>query len=98
VDILTMATCLSIGSAVSWLIALYTRRGTEFLLWDFPFAVAGAALCAVAVAWVTPTLGIVGLVIAGPVFAALMIPVGDAVRRRLGRALRQRKADPRARP
>jgi hypothetical protein len=97
-DILTMATCLSIGSAVSWLIALYTRRGTEFLLWDFPFAVAGAALCAVAVAWITPTLGIVALVTVGPLFAGLMIPVGDAVRRRLGRAMRSRNADPRARP
>jgi uncharacterized membrane protein len=97
-DILTMATCLSVGSAVSWLIALDTRRGTEFLLWDFPFAVAGAALCAVAVAWIAPRFGIVALVTVGPVFAALMIPVGDAVRRRLGRAIRQRNAGPRARP
>jgi membrane protein implicated in regulation of membrane protease activity len=98
-DILTMATCLSIGSAVSWLIALYTRRGTEFLLWDFPFATMGAALCAIAVAWIAPRLGILGLVLAGPVFAVLMLSVGDVIRRMLGRALRrQRNADPRARP
>jgi hypothetical protein len=96
-DILTMATCLSIGSAVSWLIALYTSRGVQLLLWDFPFATMGAALCAAAIAWVAPTLGIVGLVIAGPVFATLMIFAGDAVRRAVGRALR-RNADPRARP
>jgi len=94
-----MAMCLSVGSAVAWLIALYTQRGVQLLLWDFPFAVAGAALCAVAIAWIAPTLGVVGLVTAGPVSAALMIFAGDPIRRILARALRRaRNADPRARP
>ena len=98
-DILTMAACLSIGSAVAWLIALYTQRGVRLLLWDFPFAVAGAALCAVAAEWLIPKLGIIVLVTVGPLLAALMIFVGDAIRRLLERALRRpRNADPRARP
>ena len=82
-DILTMALCLSIGCAVAWLIALYTRRGVQLLLWDLPFATAGAALCALAVAWFAPTLGVLGLVTVGPVFAVLMIAAGDAIRRAL---------------
>jgi hypothetical protein len=78
-----MALCLSIGSAVAWLIALYTRRGVQWLLWDVPFAIAGAALCALAVGWFAPAFGVVGLVVAGPVFAIVMIAAGDAIRRTL---------------
>jgi uncharacterized membrane protein YfcA len=103
VDILTMAACLSIGSAVAWLIALYTQRGVRLLLWDFPFAVAGAALCAVVADWFAPKLGIIVLVTVGPLLAAFMIFIGDAIRRLVehavqARASRQRNADPRAHP
>jgi hypothetical protein len=82
-DILTIALCISIGNAVAWLIALYTDRGVQLLLWDVPFATAGAALCALAVAWIAPTLGVVGLVTAGPLCAVLMIVAGNAIRRAL---------------
>ena len=82
-DILTIALCISIGNAVAWLIALYTQRGVHLLLWDILFGMVGAALCAVAIAWVTPTLGVVGLVTAGPFCAVLMIFAGDAIRRAL---------------
>ncbi len=82
-DILTIALCISIGSAVAWLLALYTDRGVELLLWDTLFATAGAALCALAFAWTSPTVGLVGLVTAGPLCAALMIVIGHAVRRAL---------------
>jgi hypothetical protein len=82
-DILTIALCISIGNAVAWLIALYTDRGVQLLLWDVPFATAGAALCALAIAWIAPTLGVVGLVTAGPLCAVLMIVAGNAIRRAL---------------
>jgi hypothetical protein len=82
-DILTIALCISIGNAVAWLIALYTDRGVQLLLWDVPFATAGAALCALVVAWIAPTLGVVGLVTAGPLCAVLMIVAGNAIRRAL---------------
>jgi hypothetical protein len=82
-DILTIALCISIGNAVAWLIALYTDRGVQLLLWDVPFATAGAALCALAVAWIAPTLGVVGLVTAGPLCAVLMIVAGNSIRRAL---------------
>lgn len=82
-DILTIALCLSIGNAVAWLIALYTERGVHLLLWDVLFATAGAALRALAIAWIAPTLGVVGLVTAGPFCAVLMIFTGHAIRRAL---------------
>jgi hypothetical protein len=82
-DILTIALCMSIGSTVPWLLALYTSRGVRLLLWDVPFATAGAALCALALAGTSPTVNLVGLVMAGPLCAALMIAVGHAVRRAL---------------
>jgi hypothetical protein len=80
---LTIALCISIGSCVAWLIALYTRDGTRMLLWNFPFGVAGAALCALIIAWLAPWLGVVGLVIAGPFFSLLAIVAGQAILRAL---------------
>jgi hypothetical protein len=88
-DILMIAVCMSIGSAVAWVIALYTTRGVQRLLWDFPFATLGAVLCASVVNWFSPRLVIVALLTAGPLCAVLMLFVGDAIRRaacvRLGR-------------
>ena len=80
-DILTIALCMSIGSAVAWLIALYTHRGVHLLFWNTFFGMAGAALCALLIAWTAPALGVVGLVIAGPIFAVLTIVAGNAIRR-----------------
>ena len=82
-DFLTQTLCLSIGSMVAWLIALYTEHGARLLIWNHVFGIAGAALCAVAIAWFFPSLGLVGLVIAGPVCAIAMIVAGNAVRRAL---------------
>ena len=84
-DILTIALCLSIGNAVAWLIALYTRQGVHLLLWNMQFGTVGAALCALAIPWVAPTFGVVGLVTAGPLCALLMIITGDAVIRAVSR-------------
>jgi hypothetical protein len=83
VDILTIALCMSIGSAVSWLIALYTSRGVRLLLWDVPFATLGAALCALAVGAVAPTFVIIALMTVGPLCAVIMIVIGNTIRRAL---------------
>ena len=86
-DILTIALCISIGNAVAWLIALYTQQGVHLLLWNMQFGTVGAALCAAAITWIAPTLGVVGLVTAGPLCGLLMIVAGDAVIRAiLGRS------------
>lgn len=82
-DILTIALCMSIGSAVAWLMALYTERGVELLLWDMPFAMAGAALCALAIAAIAPAFVVVGLLMAGPFCAVVAIFAGHAIRRAL---------------
>jgi hypothetical protein len=82
---LSIALCLSIGCCVGWLVALYTPGGIPLLLLNVPLGAAGAALCALAIAWLAPWLGVVGLVIAGPVFAYLAILAGDAIFRALFR-------------
>jgi hypothetical protein len=79
-DILTVALSISIGNAVAWLIALYTKRGVQRLLWDVSFAMVGAALCAMAFVWLAPTLRIIGLLSLGPLCSVLMIFIGDAIR------------------
>ena len=84
-DTLSIALSISIGSAVAWLAALYTPAGTASLLWNVPLGMAGAALCALAVAWLAPWLGVAGLVIAGPFGAALLIVAGGAIVRALRR-------------
>ena len=86
-DILTIALCISVGSAVAWLTALYTERGVQLLLWDFPFAMVGAALCALAIGSIAPGFVVLGLVTAGPLCAGVMIFVGDAIRRALARSM-----------
>jgi hypothetical protein len=86
-DTLSIALCISIGSCVAWLIALYTPAGTPSLLWNVPLGMAGAALCALAIAWLAPWLGIAGLVIAGPFGALLTIKAGEAVLRAVKRPI-----------
>ena len=82
-DNLTIAICLSIGCVVPWLMALYTERGERRLLSDTLLATAGAAACAFAASFASPTVRLVALVLAGPLFAVLTIFAGDAARRML---------------
>ena len=86
-DTLSIALCISIGSCVAWLVALYRPDGTSSLLWHFPLGMAGAALCALAIARFAPWLGVAGLVIVGPFCAVLMIVTGDAIIRALRRPI-----------
>ena len=78
-DLLSIALCISIGNAVAWSIALFTQQGVHLLLWNMHFGTLGAALCVLAIAWIAPPIGVIGLVTAGPLCALLMIVVGDAV-------------------
>jgi O-antigen/teichoic acid export membrane protein len=80
-EILTIALCLSIGTCVAWLVALYSERGPYLLIWDNVFGMTGAGLCAAAIAWLVPAVGAVGLVIAGPICAYLAIVAGQRIRR-----------------
>ena len=82
-DFLTQILCLCIGTTVAWLIAIYTEHGASLLIWNHVFGIAGAAFCALALVWVAPTWGIVGLLLFGPPCAFLLILVGNAVRRAL---------------
>ena len=87
-DLLTVTLSMCIGCAVAWSIALYTERGFRWLIWDTFAAMVGAALCALALVWLAPRFVIVGLVIAGPVCAYLMIAAGRSVRERAFRGAR----------
>ncbi len=87
-ETLTIAMSMSIGCAVAWLIALYSERGPTLLIWDTLFGMTGAALCALAVAWIDLALGIIWLLVAGPPCAVLMIIAGHAIRRAVDRAIR----------
>jgi hypothetical protein len=82
-DTLTIALCLCVGSAVAWLIALYTEGGAYLLFWNVLFGMVGAALCALAVTWVDPAFAVAGVVTVGPVCAWLAIVAGQAIRRAL---------------
>src|SRR5688572_22794915 len=70
-DFLTVSIAMSIGTAVAWLVALYTTRGSYLLFWNTFFGMAGAFLCLWTAAEMTPALRLIVLVIAGPVCAAL---------------------------
>jgi hypothetical protein len=80
-DNLAIALCLCIGSAVAWLLAIYSERGAYQLIANVAFGIVGTALCALAIAWIDPTLVVPALVMAGPLCAILMIVVGQATSR-----------------
>jgi hypothetical protein len=91
-DPLSIALCLSIGCCTGWTFGLYARDGVRLLLWYVSLGAAGAALCALAIGWLAPWLGVTGLVIAGPAFALGLILAGDAVIRAAGRRLASRRS------
>ena len=86
-DDLTIIMCICIGNAVAWLTALYTPSGLYLLIWNVVFAMLGATLCALAIAWIAFPLGGVWLLVAGPPSALFMIFAGHALRRALQKRL-----------
>jgi hypothetical protein len=80
-DNLTIALCISIGTGVPWLIAVYSETGARQLLGNSVFGMAGTALGAWAFNWISSTYSIVALVSLGPLVAFLTIAAGQAVKR-----------------
>lgn len=80
-DNLTMALCLSIGTGVPWLIAIYSENGARQLIENNVLGLVGTAFGASAFNWISPRYGIIALISLGPVLAFLTIAAGQAVKR-----------------
>jgi hypothetical protein len=78
---LITALCISIGTGVPWLIAIYLNNGDRQLIENTVFGLAGTAFGAIAFNWVFSTYSIIALVSLGPVVAFLAIAAGQAVKR-----------------
>jgi hypothetical protein len=80
-DNLTIALCISIGTGVPWLIAVYSDNAARQLIENNVFGLAGTALGASVFDWISSTYSIVALVSLGPLVAFLAIAAGQAVKR-----------------
>lgn len=80
-DDLTIALCISIGTGVPWLIAVYSDDGARRLIGNSIFGLTGTLLGAAAFSWISPRYGIFALVTLGPVVAFLAIAAGQAAKR-----------------
>jgi hypothetical protein len=80
-DNLTLALCVSIGTGVPWLMAVYSDDRARQLIGNSVFSLAGTALGAILFNWISPEYGIVALVSAGPVVAYLAIVAGQVAKR-----------------
>jgi len=76
-----MGLCISIGTGVPWLIAIYSENGDRQLIENSVLGLLGTTLGASAFNWMFSTYGIVALVLLGPVVAFLAIAAGQAVKR-----------------
>jgi hypothetical protein len=76
-----MALCISIGTGVPWLMAVYSERRARQLIENNVLGLVGTGLAASAFKWISPTYAIVLLVSLGPVVALLAIAAGQAARR-----------------
>jgi hypothetical protein len=76
-----MALCISIGTGVPWLIAVYSDNGARQLIANSVFGLIGTALGASAFDWILGKYSIVALVSLGPIVALLAIAGGQAVTR-----------------
>jgi hypothetical protein len=80
-DNLTIALCLSIGTGVPWLIAIYSDNGAYQLIENSVYGLVGIAFGASAFNWIFSTYRIIALVSLGPVVTFLTITAGQAVKR-----------------
>jgi hypothetical protein len=76
-----MALCISIGTGVPWLVAIYSDDGARQLLGNSVFGLMGIALGASVFDWIFSKYSIVALVSLGPIVALLAIAAGQAVKR-----------------
>jgi uncharacterized membrane protein len=80
-DNLTIALCISIGTGVPWLIAVYSEAGARQLLGNTVFGMVGSAFGAWAFNRIFSTYSIVALISLGPAVTFLTIAAGQAVKR-----------------
>jgi hypothetical protein len=80
-DYLTTALCISIGTGVPWLIAVYSDNGARQLIGNTVFSMAATIASAALFNWVSPRFGILALVCLGPVVAFIAIAAGQAAKR-----------------
>jgi hypothetical protein len=80
-DNLSIALCISIGTGVPWLIAIYSEDGARQLIENSVFGLVGTALGASAFNWISSTYSIIALVSLGPVVAFLTVISAQAVKR-----------------
>jgi hypothetical protein len=80
-DSLTIALCISIGTGVPWLMAIYSDQAARQLIGNSVLGLVGTAAGASAFNWMSPTYGIVALVTVGPAVAYLAIAAGQALKR-----------------
>lgn len=80
-DNLTVALCISIGTGVPWLMAVYSEDRARELIENNVLGLAGAALAAGAFNWLFSRYSVVVLVSLGPVVVFLAIALGQAAKR-----------------
>lgn len=80
-DYLTLALCISIGTGVPWLAAVYSDNGARRLLGNSVFSLMGTVAGASLFTWISPAYGIIALVTLGPVVAILSMIAGQAIKR-----------------
>lgn len=80
-DHLTLALCISIGTGVPWLAAIYSDTGARRLISNSVFSLIGTVAAAILLTWISPTYGIIALLILGPVIACLAMAAGQALKR-----------------
>jgi hypothetical protein len=76
-----MALCISIGTGVPWLIAVYSEDRARQLIENSVLGLVGTAFAAIVFNWIFSRYGIIALVSLGPVVAYLTITAGQAVKR-----------------
>ena len=87
VDNLAIALCISIGSGVGWLLAIYTEPGPRLLIGNVAYGIVGAFLCALLIAWFDPVFVVPGLIFVGPIFSLLTIVAGQAIKSAIARTI-----------
>jgi hypothetical protein len=80
-DNLTVALCISIGTGVPWLMAVYSEDRARQLIENNVLGLTAAGLAAVAFDWLFSTYSVVALVSLGPPAVVLAIAAGQAVKR-----------------
>ena len=80
-DFLTLTLCISIGTGVPWLMAVYSDDSARRLIGNTAFSMIGTVAAASLFNSISPAYGIIALVSVGPVAALLAIAAGQAVKR-----------------